>query len=133
MLSLRAGVSYKDMQPPIVSPVSHTGKDSMGRGRVALVRKIQPRYPLLLQLLSTTDSIAGRHSEIPNSEGIHHAIRSSTTVCQPLSDITAEQEGFQKELHLYWNQHREARLSLPLRHSSNSGIANVRNGIEIGL
>ena len=51
----------------------------------------------------------------------------------PLSGIKADQEGFQQELHGYWNSHGEIGPSKHTSLSSNAGIAGVWNGIEIPL
>ena len=54
-------------------------------------------------------------------------------VVWPLSSNSVDQKGFQKELHDYWHRHGEAKPHLTTSLSSKSGIASVRNGVEIPL
>ena len=54
-------------------------------------------------------------------------------VVWPLSGNSVDQEDFQKELHDYWHLHGGAKPHLPTSLSSKSGIAGVRNGVEIPL
>ena len=49
-------------------------------------------------------------------------------VVWPLSGIKVDQEGFQRELHKYWNPPGEI-----MSHSSNVGLVGVRNSLEIPL
>ena len=51
----------------------------------------------------------------------------------PLSGIKADQEGFLKELHVYWSPHGGARPSQHMSPSSNVGIIDVKSGVEIPL
>ena len=69
----------------------------------------------------------------PMQEGFIMPSGVSKLAIWPLSGIKADQEGFQRELHDYWNPHGEIRPSQHMSLSSNAGIAGVWNGIEIPL
>ena len=92
-----------------------------------------PPSPIAVEQIPTFDSNTGRHIDISDSGKVHNASGSLQLVVWPLSIIAAEQQTFQRELQIYWSQHGGRRLSLPMSHSSNGGMAGVRNGVEIPL
>ena len=92
--------------------------------------------PLLLQLLSGFPLLIPIQDDIvisPTQEEFIMPAGVPQLVVRPLTGIVAEQEAFQRELQCYWSQHGGTKLSLPMSHSSNGGIAGVRNGVEIPL
>ena len=83
--------------------------------------------PPIIERIPTTDPNTGQHSDISNSGGIHHPIRSSTVGCLATIWHCCRTGGSQKEPQGYWNLHRETRLNLHM------GIADLGSEIEIPL
>ena len=125
--------------PPWCLLLPTLAKIQRERARVVLVApmwKTQPWYPLLLQLLRGTPLLIPIQENVvisPTQEGFIMPSGVPQLAVWPLSSIKADQEGFQKELRDYWNPHGGIRPSQHTSLSSNAGIADVWNGIEIPL
>jgi len=125
--------------PPWCLLLPMLAKIQQEKAKVVLVVpmwKTQPWHPLLLQLLSGFPLLIPVQEDVVVSSTREEFIMlagAPELVIWPLSGIKANQEGFQKELHDYWNPHGEIRPSQHMSPSSNIGIAGVRNGIEIPL
>ena len=103
---------------------------------VAPLWKTQPWYPLLLQLLIGIPLLIPIQQDVvisPTQEEFIMPAGVPQLVVWPLSGIKADQEGFQRELHDYWNPPGEIRPSQHMSHSLNVGLVGVRNGLEIPL
>ena len=126
-------------KPSVVPPPAYTCEDSREKAKVVLVApiwKTQPWYPLLLQLLcgyplliplQQDAVISPTQEEFIMPEGVPRL------AAWPLSGIKADQEGFLKELHIYWSPHGGARPSQHMSLSSNVGIIGDKSGVEIPL
>ena len=125
--------------PPWCLLLPTLAKIQRERARVVLVApmwKTQPWYPLLLQLLKGVLLLIPIQKNVvisPTQEGFIMPSGVPQLVVWPLSGIKANQEGFQRELHGYWNPHGGIRPSQHTSLSSNAGIAGVWNRIEIPL